>query len=312
MAIITLYKGTVGLNTQLDPKSIQSNAEGDNLIELSQAVNINIDDRGLCSLRNGSVKEIDGNFHSLFCKGLNCFVAQENISDASIMQVLTDFSLVEIQTGLTKNLRIAWDQSGEDVFYSNGNQKGYIKDSTAYSWSINTYQGTTADLQFATSIPSPNHIAFQRGGKILIAVENAIFCNHSAFQYGLFEISHGNIAAFESDVTMLASVQDGFFASDNRRTWFFRQTENWYQYKQELVEDASALEWSLAYDQVILSQIGFNVPGFGRIWVSTNGICLGMDNGNFINLTESRVKYPTAYMFGASLIKQNSVIHTAW
>lgn len=301
-----------GLNTVLEPERLQQGTrENGYEIEFAQAVNVSLDERGLPSLRNGDIQEAAGSFHSLFCKDGDCFAIQERTSDAAIVRVNSNYSLTGVRSGLTKNLRMAWDQSGADTFYSNGTQNGYIRASTSYAWPINTYQGATADLQFATAIPLANHIAFQQGGKVLLAVGNAVFLNHEPFRYGLFELSHGNIAAFESNITLLAAVKGGFFAADGKQTWFFRQLEGWYRYKQERVETAPALLGSLAHDPVVLQEIGFDIEGYGRVWASTKGICLGMDNGAFLNLTKAKIKYPAGYSFGACLVKNYTVIHTA-
>jgi len=150
MALITLYKGTAGLNTVLDPKSINSNAE-QSLIEFSQAVNISIDDRGLVSLRNGSLLLVAGDYHSIFCDGGYCFFVQERENDAAIMRYVSGASAVGVRSGLSKNKRMAWGISGNDTFYSNGIQNGYIRNGVSYAWPIGTYYGADTDVQFAAS-----------------------------------------------------------------------------------------------------------------------------------------------------------------
>ena len=65
--------------------------------------------------------------------------------------------------------------------------------------------------------------------------------------------------------------------------------------------------------RVLLEEVlGDNAPaGFGRIWASTKGVCLGTDDGVFINLTDEKIQYPTGYTAGACLVKDTTVIHTA-
>ena len=107
-------------------------------------------------------------------------------------------------------------------------------------------------------------------------------------------------------------VADGFFASDCEKTWFFRKVpNNWYMYKQELAYNYPAIEWSLAYDKILLKDCGIDSPGFGRIWCSTNGLCLGTDQGIVINLTDEKVLYPSGYNVGSCLIKDKIIINTA-
>lgn len=313
MPEITVYSGSSGLNAVLDPQRLsQGTKKEPGIIELSQAVNIAIDERGLVTLRNGGFEEVDGEFHSIFCQGGDCFVVQERESDAAIMRVNADYSLTGVRSGLTKDRRMAWGQSGADTFYSNGLQTGYIRDGVSAAWPVQSYHGPDADMQFATAIPAASHIAFMMGGYVLLAVGNAIFANHSPFQYGLFHPARGNVASFAEDITMIAAVHDGFYASDGSRTWFFRRTDEWYQFKQEQVDDSGALEWSLAHDSVRLRDVNIDLPGFGRVWASGNGICIGTDDGTFINMTKEKIKYPRGYAYGACLLKDGAVIHTAW
>jgi hypothetical protein len=314
MPFITLYKGSIGLNTKLDPKNIKSNAEED-LIEFAEAVNISIDDRGLVSLRNGSVLINTGSYHSLFCKDGDCFVVQERTSDAAIIQIVSvsPFTTIGVRSGLTKGLRMAWDQSGGDTFYSNGVQNGFIRAGVSAAWPVNTCDNPDDDRQFLTEIPKASHIAFRQHGQVLIAVGKAVIANDFPFLYGLFCLRSGVVAAFEFDVTMLVAVAGGFFASDGKQTWFFRQMEGWYNYKQELVETASAIIGTPAYDQVKLADIiSSNAEGFGKVWASELGVCLGTDSGTFINITKESINYPLGQTSGACLVKDGTIIHTTY
>ena len=76
---------------------------------------------------------------------------------------------------------------------------------------------------------------------------------------------------------------------------------------------APVIEWSLAVEKVLLLRdIDIDLPGFGRVWASQEGICLGTDDGTVINLTKEKVKYPAGYARGACLAKGSTVIHTVW
>lgn len=313
MPAITLYNGTIGLNTELDPKSLSHGSKNSpGIIELAQAVNISIDDRGLATLRQGDSLIMSGSFHSLFCDGGDCFVIQEGESSDTLNKVNADLSLSVVRAGLSKGLRCELAQTNTDTFYGNGVQCGFIRAGVNYEWPVNPYRGPDADIDFATSIPVPTHIAFAQGGKCIISSGQSAFINHEPFKYGLFAAALGFIG-FESDVSMVCPVQSGFFVSDQRQTWFFRKIDGgWYRYKQELVDVAPVIEWSLAAEKVLLRDIDIDLPGFGRVWASQEGICLGTDDGTVINLTKEKVKYPAGYARGACLVKGTAVIHTVW
>ena len=304
---------TSGLNTVLDPERLQ---QGDRTngyeIELAEAVNVSIDDRGLPSLRNGSSPVAAGEYHSLFCGGGDCFAILEGVSSAAIVKIDTDLTMSVVRSGLSKGLRIGFAQTNTDTFYSNGVQNGFIRNGVNYPWPVQTYRGPDADVDFATSVPVANHIAFLQGGKCVISVGQHLFINHEPFKYGLFAPALGFIG-FESDVSMICPAKSGFFVSDQRQTWFFRKVDGgWYRYRQELVDTAPVIEWSLANEEILLSDIGINSSGFGHVWASQEGICLGTEDGTVINLTKEKIKYPVGYARGACLIKGTSVIHTVW
>ena len=84
----------------------------------------------------------------------------------------------------------------------------------------------------------------------------------------------------------------------------------WYRYRQELVDAAPAIEWSLAQEKVLLRDIGYDLPGFGRVWRSTEGVCVGTDDGLVFNKTKDKVRLPVGYYRGACLIKDYTVIST--
>lgn len=313
---ITLYNGSTGLNTILDPQRLsQGTKQAPGIIELAQGVNVSIDDRGLATLREGYGNCLSGTFHSLFCDGGDCFAVQERTSDAAIVRITSLSPLIVslVRTGLAKNLRMRFCQVNTDTFYGNGAQIGYIRDGISYIWQVGTYQGPTADLAFVDAIPLASHIAFRPGGQMVVAEGAALWINHSAFQFGLFSKRKGYIG-FQSDVQMLVMVRDGFFASDAGKTWFFRKTPGeWYGYKQEFADDSPVIQGTLAHDTVKLSDAGIDLPWHGRVWCNSKGVCIGSDDGHVFELTRDRVAYPEGVVRGAScIIDSKKIINTTY
>jgi len=309
MKAVTLYTGTSGLNTVLDPQRLsQGTKNNPGLIELAVAVNVSIDDRGLVSLRNGDTIAQAGEFHSLFCNGGDAFIVKEQTVDAAIMQIGTDLSLTGVRSGLTKNKRMSWAQVNYDTYYSNGFQNGYVREGNSFNWPANTYHGPDTNSNF---VPAPigNHIAFMPGGLMLIAEGPVLWICHEPFAFGLFNQRSGFVQ-FASDITMVCPVASGVFVSDATKTWFLRGT-SWFDFIQVQVANYPALEWSLAHDSVDLKDaISDNATGFGRIWASPEGVCLGMDDGNMINLTDENIQYPNGHTSGACLVTESHILHT--
>jgi hypothetical protein len=307
---ITLFDGAVGLNTVLDPQRLSHGTrETPNYIELAEAVNVSIDDRGLVSLRKGDQLAQAGSFHSLFCDGGDCFVIQERTSDAVIMQVNPNMTLTGIRSGLAKNRRTSFTQANNDTFYANGAQNGFIRGGVSSPWPVDTYHGPETNLSFVAA-PVGNHVAFKPGGLMLIGAGPVLWINHEPFSFGMFNQRSGFVQ-FGSDIRMICPVAAGVFVSDSEQTWFLRG-QSWFDFVQERVDTAPAIEWSLAHDRIALRDTGIDASGFGRFWASTDGVCIGLDDGSIINLTKEKINYPKGYNEGACLITNSHIIHTTY
>lgn len=307
MPLIDLYSGSSGLNTALDPQRLsQGGANTPGIIEFSQAVNVSIDERGLVTLRNGDTLANPGEFHSLFCDGGDCFIIQERTNDAALMRVAADLSLSGIRSGLTKGQRMSFAQANYDTFYSNGIENGYIRGGVSAAWPVETYYGPDTNTSFGPA-PVGDLIAFRPGGGMLIASGPVLHFNRFPFNFGLY--AGTDIVQFGSDITMIAPVAAGTFVSDGERTWFL-QGESWFDTTQKLAAEYPALTGSLAHNKVTLRDMGLDSSGFGRIWASTEGVCLGLDDGSFINLTDDKIDYPAGHSTGACVTTKSHIIHT--
>jgi len=306
---IDIYNGTFGLNTITDPVRISAGSDkAPGMIELAVAVDVSIDDTGMVSLRKGDLLAESGTFHSLFCSGGDAFVIQDRTDDAALMKIATDLSISGIRSGLIKGKRMSFTQVNTDTYYSNGLQNGYVHEGLSAAWPVNTYHGPDTNSQF---VPTPvgNHIAFKAGGLMLIAEGPTLWICHEPFAFGLFNKRSGFVQ-FGSDITMICPVAAGVFVSDCEKTWFLRGT-SWFDFIQVKVADYPALEWSLAHDAIDLKvAISDKLNGFGRVWATPEGVCLGMDDGNMINLTQEKIAYPSGYTTGACLITDSHILHT--
>lgn len=293
MKPITLYTGALGLNDKLDPQRLISGSlrEAPGFIELSQATDVSIDDRGLVSRRSGSTQVTAGNFHSLFCDNGTAFVIEERTEDAAIMRINADHTLTGIRSGLTKNKRMAWCQVQDATFYSNTVHIGVIRNSVSATWAVSTYNGPDSSESFASSIPLATHIG-HRNGILGLAVGNVVFFNHLPYLFGLFSLARGFVQ-FESAVKMVKPVAGGWFISDAKNTWFFKG-DTPLNFSQQLAANYPAHEWGDATEYPLAADMGIDAQGVVALWSSTEGICAGMPDGSLINLTHDKVTTPTA------------------
>lgn len=306
---VILYDTCLGLNNVLDPRRIRFGLmDQPGAVEFAQLVNVAVDDRGLISLREGEDILVTGSFSSVFCDEGDCFAVQERTSDAAIVKLNPDNTITGVRSPITKGATMAWGQVGSDTYYSNGHENGVIRGGVSSAWPVGVYKGPQDYVEFSQA-PVASHIVFRPGGQVILAEGSTLWINHSPFQYGLFS-KHRGFINLASTVTMATSVDAGFFASDESNTWFFRQN-SWYGYKQELVESAPALYGSACIEKVDLDILGLGA-GYGKIWFSKKGICVGTDTGKFHNLSKANVKLPKDIVRGASLVKDTTIITTVY
>lgn len=121
------YKGFTGLRNNVPNSRF---AMGD----LEAASNVDLDDTGRASRRNGYVTQIDPSAcHSIGPSGHSrCFY----VSGTTLYEILGDYTTVPLVTGLTPNKLVNYFVSKDRVYWSNGVEKGCIEKSGNRSWGL--------------------------------------------------------------------------------------------------------------------------------------------------------------------------------
>lgn len=305
MEAITLYTGSTGLNTVDDPVRIPFDKET-GVTGLAEAVNVSITRSGRIGRRKGYQKIATGIFHSLFCNQGNAYIAKDRQQDTAIFRINNDLSLKGVRSGLEKHSRIGWCQhpSGK-VFYSNGQQKGYIIEDTSYPWKVGEYYGPDTLRNF-TGPPDGNHLEYAFG-RMFIGQDKIVWWSEP-YRVDLYDLTR-NFWQFGSCVRMIKAVATGLFISDEKSTWFYQGT-NPYEATPIKVANYPALEWSEVYDMVEAAEIGLDTGGLCACWISTEGACIGTPDGKMINLNRKQVIYPGQITRGASVLHGFNLIHT--
>lgn len=303
MSTLKLFGSTAGLNNRVDPVRLRySPKEG--VVDLSQAVDIVIDDTGRPNRAKGRSLISAGVFHSLYkTKHGDCFVAQDRTSDAALYQAASDLTLTGVRSSLTKAARISFCQVNYQTYYTNGTQRGYIEDGVSAAWPVQTYSGTTTRRDLAVP-PIGTMLGFHQGHMIIVEDNTAWFTEH--FQFGLLDREQ-MFVRFMSNIRMVAPVDGGVFFSDEHRTYFMAGT-NPINFSERIVADYPAHQWSMWSDLIPASDINPELPESARcrVWSSTDGTCVGLPDGSLINLTNKRIKYPDISTTGATLVCDGS------
>jgi len=305
MAFYPVIERVAGINNKLDTKSVKALESGH--VYVAEAVNLDIDDNGAASVRNGQISLSSVPSHSCFCDGGDYFVAQDRTSDTALYQVDNGFALTGIRSGLTKGARISFFQQGKKTFYAHGYQNGVITLGVSAAWPIATYYGPDTLKEF-TSAPVGTHIAYHLG-RAWIAVENVIYCSEP-FKPGLFRMAK-YFFQFGTDVRMIRPVAGGVWVSDSETTGFIANAENWDGQKYSRTLEYPAHEWSDNQRLVDLSGSRYQVPGMSAVWSSDKGLHIGTPDGQLLNVTADNLFYPSGAS-GATVVDGQIVINSVY
>ena len=91
-APVTIFSGTTGLNNTADQVRLDFNLET-GIVDLSEAVNVRIDNTGRPGRRDGFTLRHGGNFHSLFTRGNTGYVGL----DDGVYRINPDLSLTGVR-----------------------------------------------------------------------------------------------------------------------------------------------------------------------------------------------------------------------
>jgi hypothetical protein len=178
---------------------------------------------------------------------------------------------------------------GPRIYYANGYETGMVLEGASFEWSKPvTTRGPDTLKEY--SDPPVGYLLEYFKGRMYVAQGNTVWFSEP-FGTHLFDLAR-NFMLMDSELTMLHGVQSGLFVSTEYETFFVGGT-NPRDYVLERVATYPAIRGT---DVIVdASKIGDgNLQGVGVMWTSPEGICLGTADGQFFNLTERRLTYPSA------------------
>jgi hypothetical protein len=139
---------TKGVNNRLSDAALGADM-------LRQAVNCYLDDAGRLSRRDGySRVEVAADGHSLYAGDEGVFFVDGALLRAYSVEADTVASL---RADLTAAARMAWMEVNGEVYYSNGHQRGKIRDAALREWGVEVPAGLPALTSGAGLLPSGHY-----------------------------------------------------------------------------------------------------------------------------------------------------------
>jgi hypothetical protein len=299
-----IFARCAGINNKLDPKRLRLNVEG--VTDLVEGVDVDIDDSGQVSRRNGRESLSSVASHSMFQDGGDCFVVQDRTSDSAIYKVQVDFTLAGVRSGLTKGRKVSFCQVGEKTYYSNGVENGVITAGASAPWPDTSEHYGAETTRVFYPAPAGSHIAYFLGCW-WIAKGNTIFVSEFRSE-GKFDL-FGKRFSFGSDVRMIRPVLGGVWVSDSMQTGFIARADDFKAMTWAKKAEVPAHEWS---DACTLHDYGkIEIPGLSATWSSDEGQCIGTQDGQLIVRTDDRLNYPSGSS-GATVVTDDYILNSVW
>ena len=276
-----------GINNVKDPIKLSSN-------ELKIATNIDITDDRIIKRRDGCILLYGGDIHSIKgIGGLLLFV------EGNKLKYLKEDNTSTILATVTANIHMVYETDGvSKIFYTNGIEIGYID-----TISLSSGLFTNPNIKYRRPIKAGHMMSFEVG-RLLVARGNQVEVSIGLTPTLMDE--RNGILQFDSYITLLAGVHDGFYIADNN-TYFVTVNEK-NEWDRKPVANYGAIPFTNV--KIDTNAVGdTDIAGkVGIMWDSIKGKCIGTNGGVFKNYTE-RFYIPVNSGTGSSAFRNDDGMH---
>lgn len=268
--------------------------------ELSSALNVDLDNDGLATRRNGVVSKasLSGSVHSLWSDERICLY----VDDGVLKRLFPDYSVSTLRSNVS-NYAMSYtyapnspDNTEDTIYYTNASVIGYINAQGV----SNTF--SDPGITFRTAPEPAQHITYYNT-RLYFGNGQTVWYSDSL---GLGRINKRlNHILLEDELTMMEAVDDGIWMSigDKYGRIFFNAGNTVEQFTRIDSADYGVIQGSVVRIRdagSIFPDIG--ISGTAIIFATKHGICIGGNGGRFINLTYSKYKL-VDNRFGAGLLR---------
>lgn len=267
--------------------------------ELEVAKNVDIDDVGQIHRRRGYQLKTAGNFHSLFRADHGLVYGVKN---GDLVRIEPNYTTTTIVSGVgTAPLTML--HLGDNIYFSSEVTSGRFDHRT----NVPTPWGAVASERMWLSAvvnPTPSMppikgkllkppplatILAYFNGRIYLAVDTTVWFTE-LYLYDWVDSVKGFLP-FENDVKVLTAVADGLYVGTETAIWYLSGTAG--AMKRVQVANYGAIKGSAqpVPSNLIPDQLQQQTKG-GTLIMTQQGLCIGMDGGNFLNLMQTKVIFP--------------------
>jgi hypothetical protein len=268
--------------------------------ELSAAVNVDIDDAGQLRRRRGYIQKDGANYHSLSNQAGKCFV----VKDGTLGTL--DFGYNFAPLTFVGDDPLDYTSVGSTVYFSSRDTSGKIVLGEPEAWGIDDGGRWVSPVMRPTDTlgaisgrllekpPRASLIESYRG-RIYLADGNVLWATE-LYLYDLIDKSK-NFYQLDHAITMIAAAADGLYVGTEQQLLFLQGTFSKGLSMDVVMEtpvvrgSVVQVPYSKAHPQARTSPVP---EGYGPMFMTGTGICLGLPSGQVFNLTQDRVVFPGA------------------
>lgn len=270
--------------------------------DLSAATNIDLDDVGQARRRRGYSRKDAAAHHSLCNIAGRTFVVREG--ELGTLDPAYNFtSLGEVGPG-----PLSYTAVGDVAYFSSEVASGKVVGGAVLPWGQHGGAGEwispvirpTETLgaisgRMLSRPPAATEIEHYKG-RIYLGHEKVLWATE-LYLYDLID-KNRNYMQFPHDITMVRAVGDGLYVGTTAQLLFLSGTLSKGMPMQIVMDvpvikgSAVTVPYSKAHPQARTGQA--TPEGNGPMFMTANGICLGLDGGTVYNLTQDRVVFPGA------------------
>lgn len=273
--------------------------------ELETAKNIDIDDVGQLHRRRGYTLKGAGNYHSLFRGDHGAIYVVKN---NNLCLLNLDYTTTTIVSGVGSS-PLAYVHVNDTIYFSSDVTSGKFDHNTLVP---STWGALAADKLWLSPVVNPTPTLPPIKGKLL---SRPPLATSLAYFNGRIYMATGNTVwatelylydwvdatktytLYESDVTMLAAMTDGIYVGTTSGVWF--QSGPFNEMRRVAAVSSGVIPGSMVQmpPHLIPDQYKGNIRSASQtaiMLMTQDGLCLGLDGGNMLNVSQSNFVFPKA------------------
>lgn len=264
--------------------------------ELQAARDIDLDDSGQPRRRRGRTLKLAGNFHSLKNIGERIL----GVKDGVLGVVGTDYTFTSLGATVGSE-RLGYTQVDQTTFFSSLDASGKILGSAVSAWGaaddagvwlspVVTPSDTLGEVfgRFIKAPPMAQEIA-AHNGRIYLAAGKYLWATE-LFLFDYVDKTR-NFIQFESEITLLAPVDDGLYVGTGKGLYFLSGTLS-EGHKSKKVHSGHVIRGSATYAPA--TDFGADYMSEAVVAMTDRGVCVCMNGGQVTDRTAGMVVFPEA------------------